>query len=98
MIPDLRIWEFIRVDVGIGNCIMRQDSKKELGLVRRSRKISSQLLAALAVVLIGLVVTLPAVFSGRSSGYNLPIHLKWFQQFSAQFWSGDIYPRWLSGM
>lgn len=40
---------------------------------------------------------LPSLVQGAGGG-DLLYHLVWSQHFSAQFWAGDIYPRWLHDM
>lgn len=51
------------------------------------------------IVLVGLSLTIPAVFYGVFDAHDLvPYHLKWSKHFSEQFWLGDLYPRWLLGM
>lgn len=50
----------------------------------------------LAIVAIALLVMLPMLFYGVYDAHDLPaFHLRWAKQFSDQFWSGELYPRWL---
>lgn len=51
------------------------------------------------VTLVGFVLTLPLIL------YGLPVasadgvyHAIYYTNFAEQLWSGDLYPRWLSGM
>lgn len=39
--------------------------------------------------------TLPAVFYGYLCGHDWFTHLAWSRSFTSQFWSGELYPRWL---
>lgn len=53
----------------------------------------------LQILLVGLVaflLCLPCLFRGMPSTSNTPTHLKYQHHFSKQFWSGEIYPRWLA--
>ncbi|MBA3924340.1 MAG: hypothetical protein H0X31_22605 [Nostocaceae cyanobacterium] len=51
------------------------------------------------IVAIGIVLTIPVLFCGVFSADDLlPFHLRWSKQFAEQFWSGELYPRWLMGM
>ena len=51
------------------------------------------------IVAAGLIQTLPATFYGIFDAFDLiTYHLKWSKHFAAQFWSGDLYPRWLLNM
>jgi hypothetical protein len=50
----------------------------------------------LFITLIGSGVTLPVALCGFHTGD--PIHLVWAKHFADQFWTGEIYPRWLSGL
>ncbi|WP_312516226.1 hypothetical protein [Massilia sp.] len=47
------------------------------------------LLASLCVMLPVWLIGLPF------SGHDAPTHLRWQTLFAAQFWNGDLYPRWL---
>lgn len=51
------------------------------------------------IVLVGFILTLPVLFYGAPfRGDDAVIHASWYIHFSEQFWSGDLYPRWLVGM
>ncbi|HEY9847696.1 MAG TPA: hypothetical protein V6D03_16055, partial [Candidatus Caenarcaniphilales bacterium] len=53
----------------------------------------------LAIVGIGLILTLPAISYGIFAAHDLvAYHLKWSKHFAEQFWLGDLYPRWLLEM
>lgn len=49
------------------------------------------------IPLAALLFMLPALCLG-GGGTDLIYHLLWQEHFSRQFWSGDLYPRWLDGM
>lgn len=49
-----------------------------------------------AIALIAIVVVIPIFSYGIYDAHDLPaFHLRWAKQFSDQFWSGELYPRWL---
>ena len=48
------------------------------------------------IVALGLAFSLPVALWGYRPGD--PMHLIWARYFSAQLWSGDLYPRWLMDM
>jgi hypothetical protein len=53
----------------------------------------------LVIVAIALFVMLPMLFYGVYDAHDLPaFHLRWAKQFSDQFWSGELYPRWLMNL
>jgi hypothetical protein len=54
----------------------------------------------LAVIyLTASLVMLPALLLGAmANGTDSIFHARWIQYFSEQFWSGEIYPRWLMGL
>ena len=55
--------------------------------------------SVLIIILVGCVLTFPFIFHGISfESDDGIIHARWYFYFSQQFWSGDFYPRWLSGM
>lgn len=57
------------------------------------------LLHIFIIVVVGLILTLPALFYGIFDAPDLiPYHLKWSKHFAEQFWQGDLYPRWLMDM
>jgi hypothetical protein len=56
------------------------------------------LIPILAIFIVGLLLTLPAIVNGSLNGHDFPLHLRWTKYFVAQFWSGDLYPRWLMEM
>jgi hypothetical protein len=42
---------------------------------------------------------MPALLNGVFEAHDLTqFHLKWSKHFAEQFWTGDIYPRWLNNM
>jgi hypothetical protein len=49
-----------------------------------------------ALVAIGLATTLPVALWGSNNGDT--VHNVWARYFAAQFWSGELYPRWLMDM
>ena len=52
-----------------------------------------------AIYLIASLVMLPALLLGAmANGTDSIFHARWLHYFSEQFWSGDLYPRWLMGM
>ncbi|MDP1653403.1 MAG: hypothetical protein Q8L56_11855 [Rhodocyclaceae bacterium] len=53
---------------------------------------------ALILLLYGLVLTLPAIWSGFIVGDDTLTHLIWSRHFVDQLWAGDLYPRWLYDM
>ena len=66
-------------------------------LVIQSKHIN--LLHIFIIVIVGLILTLPALFYGIFDAPDLiPYHLKWSKHFAEQFWQGDLYPRWLMDM
>lgn len=45
-----------------------------------------------------LALSLPVILYGFPVlGHDGRVHLLWQRQFSSQFWSGELYPRWLMG-
>jgi hypothetical protein len=60
---------------------------------------SRKLVHALTIVVVGLILTLPALVYGfpRITD-DATAHALWASNFSRQFWSGDLYPRWLINM
>ena len=68
-------------------------------LVMKAQRININLVHISGIVVIGLILTIPVLFHGVFLADDLlPYHLKWAKNFSEQFWSGDLYPRWLQGM
>lgn len=53
---------------------------------------------AAAVVAAALLISSPAWLTGVPAGSDTVFHGSWYTHFSAQFWAGDLYPRWLAGM
>jgi hypothetical protein len=48
---------------------------------------------------LGTVACLPLILHGFPyPAHDAGIHLRWAHQFSAEFWSGILYPRWLAGI
>jgi hypothetical protein len=54
--------------------------------------------AILVVSAIGVLLTLPSLLGGLPIGHDTLTHLQWHHHFAKQFWAGEPYPRWLSGM
>lgn len=51
------------------------------------------------IVFAGFILTLPVLFYGAPFiGDDAVTHASWYIHFSEQFWSGELYPRWLVGM
>jgi hypothetical protein len=49
------------------------------------------------VITVGLVAALPLLGFGFARPTHDGVwHVRWWHSFSAQFWQGEIYPRWLS--
>ena len=66
-------------------------------LVIKAKRIN--LIHIFVIVGIGLILTSPAIFYGVFGAQDLvPYHMKWAKHFSEQFWTGDLYPRWLLKM
>jgi hypothetical protein len=56
-------------------------------------------LSMIVIVAVGLIITLPVLLYGFPFySDDGAIHAVWYTQFSEQFWSGDLYPRWLQGL
>jgi hypothetical protein len=54
---------------------------------------------ALLITAVGIISALPAlVFGLPFFGHDGPTHALWYSDFARQFWDGELYPRWLSGM
>lgn len=45
-----------------------------------------------------VLLTWPGIIYGIPGGHDAANHIVWQIQFSRQFWTGDIYPRWLMDM
>ncbi len=55
--------------------------------------------APIIIILAGCILTLPVIIYGVPFHTDDGItHASWSIHFSEQFWSGDLYPRWLTGM
>ncbi len=66
-------------------------------LVIQAKRID--LLHMLVIAGMGLILTIPAISYGIFDAQDLVMfHLKWSKHFSEQFWSGELYPRWLLEM
>ena len=51
------------------------------------------------IYLTASLVMLPALlFGAMANGTDSIFHARWMQYFSHQFWSGELYPRWLMGL
>jgi len=62
------------------------------------KKTWNEIWSVILVLSIGIGATLPAFLSDFYSGHDALTHLNWSRNFAAQFWSGDLYPRWLTAM
>lgn len=49
-------------------------------------------------IVVGFVLTVPAFYKGMVQTYDILVYSAWHKNFSAQFFSGDLYPRWLMEM
>ena len=65
-------------------------------LVKKSEQIN--IIAILAIFGLGLILILPALAYGVFDAHDILVHLNWAKYFSKQLWTGELYPRWLSGM
>jgi hypothetical protein len=65
-----------------------------------SKLLESKLFPILFISAAGLIFTIPVVIYGIPflSDDGVTHHALWYTHFSAQFWAGDPYPRWLMGM
>ncbi|MFB2879953.1 6-pyruvoyl-tetrahydropterin synthase-related protein [Floridanema aerugineum] len=53
----------------------------------------------IGIVMIGFILSIPAIFGGIFEAHDLiAFHLKWSKHFTEQFWTGELYPRWLQNM
>lgn len=50
------------------------------------------------VLVIGMLLSLPCLRFGLPGDQDGIYHIDYQSSFTAQFWSGDLYPRWLTGM
>jgi hypothetical protein len=55
-------------------------------------------LAYLGLLYVALLAMLPSLVMGPPFGQSYFFNLHWFESFGEQVWSGELYPRWLSGM
>ena len=55
------------------------------------------LLGNLAVVTFACLLALPCILWGIPHGFTPDLHINYSHNFTAQFWDGDVYPRWLVG-
>ena len=60
----------------------------KVGIMRNS-------LSLFAILFFGALLGWPGIWSGLIFGHDTLSHLLMSRNFSNQFWSGDIYPRWL---
>lgn len=63
-----------------------------------SRRLASRLAPAFAVAVVGALAALPALIYGLPAVGDSVYHASWYRNFAAQFWAGELYPRWLAGM
>lgn len=52
----------------------------------------------LFIIGVGLILAIPAIVNGCLASHDFRYHLVYSKHFSAQFWQGDLYPRWLKNM
>jgi hypothetical protein len=52
---------------------------------------------SLVILLAAALLCLPCLLVGISDGRDSDTHVQYQYHFSRQFWSGDLYPRWLTG-
>jgi hypothetical protein len=50
----------------------------------------------LIIIVAAAVLCLPLLLAGIPTGYDATTHMMYQHYFSRQFWSGDLYPRWLA--
>lgn len=50
------------------------------------------------ILLAAVVLCLPLLVHGFWEFSDARLHIHWSRNFSQQFWSGELYPRWLIGM
>lgn len=51
------------------------------------------------LLLATLVCVLPILILGYpTSSHDFLFHMQWTREFAEQFWSGELYPRWLDGL
>jgi hypothetical protein len=52
--------------------------------------------AVMSIFLVATLAMAPAIlFGALRGGVDSIFHARWQQAFAAQFWAGDLYPRWL---
>jgi hypothetical protein len=56
----------------------------------------SSLRHSLIILLVAVILCLPCLLVGIPEGYDSTTHAMYQYHFSRQFWSGDLYPRWLA--
>lgn len=59
---------------------------------------SAQLAGVAAVIAVGLLISAPCLTTGLPGDQDGVYHVDYQRSFTDQFWSGDLYPRWLNGM
>lgn len=52
----------------------------------------------LSIGFIGFLLTFTPLIGGVIEAHDVLFHFNWSKYFSQQFWSGELYPRWLLGM
>lgn len=50
------------------------------------------------IAAVGLLLALPLLLNGCPRGHDILHHLIFSHHFTAQFWQGEFYPRWLQNM
>jgi len=60
------------------------------------RVLVSSLQHSLIILLVAAILCLPCLLVGIPEGYDSTTHAMYQYHFSRQFWSGDVYPRWLA--
>lgn len=60
-----------------------------------ARPLTRTLAQVVAICVASLVASVPLFLYGFPYGHDSVEHLCWYTAFARQFWSGEIYPRWL---
>jgi hypothetical protein len=50
----------------------------------------------LVIIVVAALLSFPYLLVGIPEGYDSTIHTMYQYHFDRQFWSGDLYPRWLA--
>jgi len=65
-------------------------------MVNRLSSFSTPIGQAIIIILVAAALCLPLLLAGVSTGSDSADHVMYQYHFSRQFWSGDLYPRWLA--